>query len=65
MLINQVCQENVQSVQDQLTQSNEKKHASKNIIPDFTRNKTAATKPLPIEKALKTDMMTILAVYQQ
>ena len=42
-----------------------KKHASNKVTSRFTRSKTAATKPLPIEKALKTDMMTILAVYQQ
>ena len=65
MLIYQVCQENVQSIQDQLTQSNEKNTPQTIYHPDFTRNKTAATKPLPIEKALKTDVMTILTVYQQ
>ena len=30
----------------------------------FIHNKTAATKPLPIERALKTDILTILVVYQ-
>ena len=31
----------------------------------FTYSNTAATRPLPIERALKTDILSILAVYQQ
>ena len=33
------------------------------IKPRLIHSKTAATRPLPIEKALKTDILTILAVY--
>ena len=35
----------------------------KNIISRFTHSKTAALRPLPIERALKTDILTIAAVY--
>ena len=31
----------------------------------FIHNKTAASGPLPIERALKTDVLSILAAYQQ
>ena len=35
------------------------------IMPRFIRRATAATRPPSIERALKTDMVTALAVYQQ
>ena len=35
------------------------------IAPRFKHSKTAATGPLPIERAFKTDVVSILAVYQQ
>ena len=31
----------------------------------FFHSKTAATRPLPIERASKTDLLSILALYQQ
>ena len=31
----------------------------------FKHSNTAATRPLPIERAIKSDLVTILAVYQQ
>ena len=34
-------------------------------IPRFTPRKTAATRPLPIERALKTDILTVSAACQQ
>ena len=36
-----------------------------NNIPRFTHRKTAAMRPLPIERALKTDILTVSAAYQQ
>ena len=34
-------------------------------LPRFTHRKTAATRPLPIERALKTDILTVSAACQQ
>ena len=34
------------------------------ISSRFVHSKTAATRPLPIERALKTDLVYILAAYQ-
>ena len=40
------------------------KNKSKSISSRFIQIKTAATRPLAIERALKTDILTTLAVYQ-
>ena len=34
------------------------------LMPRLIHRRTATTRPLPIERALKTDLVTILAVYQ-
>ena len=34
-----------------------------NVSSRFIHSKTATMRPLPIERALKTDILTVLAVY--